>query len=159
MGIGSPRNEKGSLYVYEYFNGKWGKRIIYNDQDEKNMKGVALGDINGAGKQTILLATGFPNAKIMTLESEAKGFKKKLIGTIASLFKLDKPEFNSMVALISQANKNTNLIIGGTTIYPDKKIGWEGADQGYLVVYSKKGNIWIPKIIETKNILGMDMEK
>jgi hypothetical protein len=159
VGIGSPRNEKGSLYVYEYSNGKWGKRIIHNDQDEKNMKGVALGNINDTGKQTVLLATGFPNAKIMILESEAKDFKKKLIGNIASLFKLDKPEFNSMVALISRANKNTNLIIGGTTTYPDKKIGWEGADQGYIVIYSKKGNAWIPKIIEARNILGMDMEK
>ena len=159
LGIGSPRNEKGSLYIYEYSNNKWEKRVIYNDQDEKNMKGVALGDINGTGKRTVLLATGFPNAKIMTLTSEVEGFKKELIGTIASLFKLDKPEFNSMVALIFQSGRNTNLIIGGTTTYPNKKIGWEGADQGYLVVYSKKENTWIPKIIETKNILGMDMEK
>lgn len=157
IGIGTPGDEKGSLYIYEFRNKKWEKSIIHNDPEEKNMKGVAIGDISNDGKKQILLATGFPNAKIMILNWNGKDFDKKNIGTISSLLQEKNGEFNSMAALINKDNNITQLIVGGMTTFPKQKISWEGTNKGFIVVYKKENSNWVGAVLETRSILGMDL--
>ncbi|MDP2649466.1 MAG: hypothetical protein Q8P10_01340 [bacterium] len=156
IGIGSPRNEKGSLYAYEFSNGSWNKKIIYNDPDEKNMKGVALDDIYRDGIQRFLLATGFPKAKIQILTLKNNKLEQENIGNAASFFNIQGAEFNSMAAM-TEGSSQKRLFIGGTTIYPKKNIGWEGANGGFLLEYQKKNNKWEGNILNKNNILGMDI--
>jgi hypothetical protein len=156
VGIGSPRNEKGSLYTYDLSGAEWKKSIIYNDKEEKNMKGVTYGDIYRDGIQRILLATGFPNGKVVILTWNKNKFDIEEIGKISSLFNLKGREFNSMASIIQRNSETNNLLIGGTTTYPEKKIGWEGADAGFISLFNNNGGRWKSKILDTGNILGMD---
>lgn len=157
IGVGSPRGEKGTLYAYEYTNNQWNKFAIHNDEGEKNMKGVVMGDIYGDGKQNIVLATGFPNANVYSIEWNGKEFEKKKIGQISSLFNEKDAEFNSMVSLLRKQEGKVQLIVGGMTVFPKEKIGWEGTEKGFIVQFTQKDeNTWTPTIIESRNVLGMD---
>jgi hypothetical protein len=159
IGVGSPRNEKGSLYSYSYQNGQWKKSVIYDDPNERNMKGLDIGDVYGDGKQRILLATGYPKANIILLSWNGKEFENEKIGSISDLFNNPEAEYNSLVAIIDKKNPK-QLFIGGMLNFPKEKIGWEASDKGYVVKYAKnEKDEWTPTIIEdNKNILGMDLE-
>ena len=156
IGIGSPRNEKGSLFAYEYKNDKWDKTIIHNDGEEKNMKGVAIGNIYNNGKKQTLLATGFPDAKIKIFDWNGNGFTVQEIGSISQLFPKSDSEYNSMAAILDLNDKNKNIIIAGTETFPKQKIGWEGSNKGFLIKYTMKNNIRTSMILDRNNLLGMD---
>lgn len=159
IGVGSPRNEKGSLYSYIYQNGQWKKSVIYDDSEERNMKGLDIGDVYGDGIQRILLATGYPKANILLLNWNGKEFEKEIIGSVSDLFHNLEAEYNSLVAIIDKENPK-QLFVGGQLNFPKEKIGWEASDRGYVVKYEKnEKDEWIPSVIEkNKNILGMDLE-
>lgn len=160
IGVGSPRNEKGSLYAYEYIDNKWKKTIIHNDLEEKNMKGVSIGDIENNGRQEIVLATGFPNGKVIIIAWNGKSFKEKQVGTISSLFgSIKDGEFNSMAATHLTRGNDSSLFIVGMTTFPSKKIGWEGTDKGFIVYFDKRDGKWTKAVIDTSSVLGMDMYK
>src|SRR3989344_1467413 len=156
IGIGSPRNEKGSLVVYDFFNSSWNKKEIYRDSSETNMKAGALADVFDDGKQRILLATGFPEAKIMLLTWKINKFEINQFGTISSLFNIKGAQFNSMAVSLQKDPVSTNLIIGGMTTYPNKKIGWEGTKDGFIAHYKMDKNLRTNKVIETRSVLGLD---
>ncbi|MCL4364035.1 hypothetical protein M1328_02235 [Patescibacteria group bacterium] len=158
VGIGSPRGLPASLFSYTYKNGSWEKSTIYNDPQETNMKGVVLVDPNHTGKQQILLATGFPQAKIFLINWDGEKFIYNQLGTVASLFpKIKDGQFNSMVALANAEENNVNFYIGGMITFPKQNIGWEGTNKGFLVKYIQKNNGWKTVIIDKSSILGMDI--
>jgi hypothetical protein len=160
IGIGSPRNEKGSLYAYEYVNNQWKKTIIHNDLEEKNMKGVSIGDIENNGRQEIVLATGFPKGKVIIIAWNGTYFKERQVGTISSLFPSIKDgEFNSMAATYLTRGNESSLFVVGMTTFPSKKIGWEGTDKGFIVYFDKRDGKWIKAVIDTSSVLGMDLYK
>ncbi len=155
VGIGSPRNDPGSLIAYDLKDGEWQKTIVHNDKTELNMKGVAVGTLHSADR-SILLATGFPNANIMTFNWTDNQFSQKSIGSIAALFNLPDAQYNSMVAAIPQ-DKDSTFVVAGNTLFPKEKIGWEVTNKGFLVQYDAAENSWLPTIISTQNILGFDL--
>jgi hypothetical protein len=154
VGIGSPRNEPGSLIAYQYGNGNWEKSAVYDDKIEKNMKGVAFGEIN-PGEKSILLATGFPDANIMTFRWNGTNFDRSDLGSVRSLINLPDAQFNSMAAIITN-DVPKHLIIVGSTVFPKQKIGWEATDKGYLIDFIKSNGKWTPTIIDSHNVLGLD---
>lgn len=154
VGIGSPRNEPGSLIAYQYKDGAWSKSVIYDDKTEKNMKGVAFGTIDGQQK-SILLATGFPDANIMTFRFNGTKFDRSDLGSIRTLFNLPDAQFNSMASVITN-DATKYLFVGGSTVFPKQNIGWEATDKGYLVDFTKQNGKWTPQIIDTHNIQGLD---
>lgn len=160
IGIGSPRNEKGSLYAYEYKNNQWEKIIIHNDLEEKNMKGVAIGAIEDSNRQEILLATGFPKGKVIIISWDGKQFKEKQIGTISSLFNdIKDGEFNSMAAANTNSNNTFSIFVAGMITFSSKNIGWEGTNKGFIVYFNKQNGQWTKEIIDKSNILGMDLHQ
>lgn len=155
IGIGSPRNEPGSIIAYDFLDGTWKKTTLHNDATELNMKGVAIGPLGGKVR-TILLATGFPNANIMTFRWNDEAFIPTTIGSIRRLIDMPDAQFNSMAAAIMPETTNA-FIVGGSTVFPKQKIGWEATDKGFLVRYDLQKNSWLPTILSSQNILGFDM--
>lgn len=156
IGIGSPRNEKGSLYAFEYTAGKWQKTVVYDDKEEKNMKGVDIADIYRDGKNRILLATGFPNANVKILTWNGKTFDSESVGRISSAFNNPDGEFNSMAANIYKTGNYPSLIIGGMETFPQKNIGWEVTDKGFLMEYTKGNAGYTGSLISSRSILAVD---
>lgn len=157
IGIGSPRGEPASLYTYTFMNNGWQKKLVYTDSKESNFKGVAIGRIFTDDKTGILLASGFPQAKIMTFYWTGRQFEKKDIGTVASLMKERDAQYNTMATLYSYNGGNKAFFIGGTTVFPLQNIGWENSTKGFTIAYFLTKDKWEPKIIDTENILGMDI--
>ena len=164
IGIGTPGKNPGSVYLYSYDGSKWNKQLFYNDSIERNMKGLTIGDLDNDGKNEVVLATGFPNGVVHIFKwDEAKGkFSDNIIGRISDFFNLTGAEFNSMATEIGDFDSDSEkeIIVGGTTTFPEKKIGWEGADSGYLVMFKRnKSGEWQGKILDTHNILAVDAGK
>ena len=60
-----------------------------------------------------------------------------------------------MAALVIPGTKD--VVIAGMSIFPEKKIGWEASDQGFIVFYADKNGTLSPTVVDTPNILGMDL--
>lgn len=163
IGIGTPGKNPGSVYIYSFEDEKWDKTLLHDDTIERNMKGLTIEDINNDGSKEIVLATGFPNGVINIFKKDGNedNFNNGIIGNIASLFNLERAEFNSMAVEVFDINgdKKKEIVVAGTTTYPERKIGWEGADSGFLVVFKEKGGGWDKEILETQNFLALDIVK
>jgi len=156
VGIGSPGDRKGSVYIYDWNVSRWDKKLLYNDTNEKNMKGLTIGDVYNDGKNRIVLATGFPDGIVSIFEWNGKKFDRKIIDNISSSFNMRGWEFNSMAAEIQDVDgddKNEILVSGMTTL--PKKIGWEATDIGFLVVYKWNGTDWTKRVLDNRSVLGM----
>ncbi|MCR4263889.1 MAG: hypothetical protein NUV98_04195 [Candidatus Roizmanbacteria bacterium] len=156
VGTGSPRNEKGSVFSYELVDGTWNKKVLYNDPEEKNMKGITVADLYKNGKNIIVIGTGFPKAHIFTLEWNGATFERKNIASIGSLFD-GAGEFNTMATIVLN-RRDPTIITAGMRVFPDEKIGWEATEKGFVVEHVYKDGAWKQKIISTKSVLGMDIQ-
>ncbi|MCX6709985.1 MAG: hypothetical protein NTV63_03485 [Candidatus Woesearchaeota archaeon] len=163
IGIGSPGQKPGSVYIYSYDSGKWEKTLLHNDSTEKNMKGLVIGDLENDGENEIVLATGFPKGivHIFHWNKEEKKFSDKVIGAISELFNISEAQFNSMAAEIVDfdLDGNKEILVAGTTTFPNKKIGWEGADSGYLVLFKiQPDGSWEKRLLNSNNVLSLDIK-
>ncbi len=155
VGLGSPRNNPGSFLAYDFTNGVWEKTVIHKDDTELNMKGVDVGEINGTAR-SVLLATGFPNANIMTFHWDGKGYVPTPVGSIRTIFNVPNSQFNSMVAAIVPETKSA-FVVAGNTVFPQQNIGWETTNKGFLVLYLGRLGTWTPTILSQDNVLALDV--
>ncbi len=156
IGLGSPRMEPGSLVSYTFNGSSWDKTAIHNDTKERNMKGVALAR-NTGNVRPIILATGFPDARIMSFVWDGGALRSTNITSLRS--HIDKPgaEFNAM-AVILPNKTDARFVVGGMTVYPEQKIGWEQTREGFLMDAKRDGNTWKTRMLLTGNVLSLDSQ-
>ncbi len=152
IGTGSPRDITGSVYTYYYDNNKWVKQRIYNDPNEKNMKGLAMSKMQGE-LEKVVIGTGFPNAKILIMNWNNNTFETSEVIQITHLIS-KSGQYNIMSTLVDEEG---DILTGGMTTFPDKNIGWEASDQGFITLHRLQDNKWHSTVISQRNILGMDL--
>ncbi|QQS44415.1 hypothetical protein IPM65_02340 [Candidatus Roizmanbacteria bacterium] len=154
VGTGSPREVPSSIIAYEYTDGVWQKKEVYTDPKVKNMKGLAISDYEQDGRDSIILATGFPESILYQLAWDGAGFSVKELAKISSVVQ-NGGQHNAMAAVVLPQSKN--IITAGMSTFPEKKIGWEASDTGFLVYHTNNNGTLSSQIIDTPNILGMDL--
>lgn len=153
IGLGSARNEKGSVLAYHQTNSGWKKTMVYTDPKEKNLKSVEIGDILSNGTQQILIATGFPDSEILAAEWKEGKFNIKELGKVSTILKMPGAEYNSMAVI----HAGKNIINGGFMTFPLEKKGAEMSNSGFLIDYKFINNSWIPEVIGKESIWAMEL--
>jgi len=158
------KKEFASLVLYEWKDGKWSKLTVEDKVQEKNMKGLAIGDAYNKGKNAIVLATGFPQGLVYTYEWNGSKFERIFVGNISEIFKVyvDNSIFpdimhNSMEAQIKDVDGDgkNDIVVSGMS--HTKKFGWEATTLGFTVVFKWNGNKWHYKVLDSYAVLGMDI--
>lgn len=153
IGTGSPREVPSAIIAYEYSSGLWEKKEIFTDPKAKNMKGLVVTDYEQNGKDSIVLATGFPDSVLYHLVWDGSSFTVTELDKASSVVQ-HGGQHNAMAALVLPESKN--IITAGMSTFPEEKIGWEATDKGFIVYHTNKNGTFSPRIIDNPSILGMD---
>jgi hypothetical protein len=163
-GLIPTKKEFASLSIYEWENGNWNKSVIENEVLEKNMKGLALGDVYNKGKNAVVVATGFSDGLLYAYEWNGKKFSKSFVGNISKIFEVyfDNsiiPDImhNSMEAQIKDVDGDgkNEIIVSGLS--QTKKFGWEATTLGFTVIFKWDKNKWNYEVLDKYSALGMDV--
>lgn len=151
------------LFMYQWGNGGWRKRLVHKERVEEDMKGLTVGDPYNSRKDVLLLATGWPQALISAFSWEKDQFAKKPVGNIARLFEPYNPirrlEYNAMEVQVKDLSGDgrQELVVAGLTKAPG--FGFEATVLGFLLVLRYDGTQWSHQILDQYAVLGMDIGK
>lgn len=151
------------LFMYQWRDGGWRKRLVHKERVEEDMKGLTVGDPYNSRKDVLLLATGWPQALISTFSWDREQFTKKLVGNVAELFKpynpIERLEYNTMEVQVKDlfGDGKKELVVAGLTKAP--KFGFEATVLGFLMVFQYDGAQWSHQILDQYAVLGMDVGK
>src|SRR5690606_10817669 len=109
-----------------------------------------ISDYEQDGRDSIILATGFPESILYQLAWDGAGFSVKELAKISSVVQ-NGGQHNAMAAVVLPQSKN--IITAGMSTFPEKKIGWEASDTGFLVYHTNNNRTLSSPIIDTPNIL------
>lgn len=154
VGTGSPREVPSSIIAFEYTNGLWEKKEVFTDPNAKNMKGLVVTDYDQNNKDSIILATGFPDSTLYHIVWDGSAYVSTELDQVSTLLS-NGGQHNAMATLI--VPNSQNIITAGMSTFPEKKIGWEATDKGFIIYHSHNNDRLSPRIIDTSNILGMDL--
>jgi len=154
VGTGSPRDVSISVFAYEHANGAWSKKEVFTDANAKNMKGLVVTDYDQNGEKSIILATGFPDSTLYHISWDGSSFVPIEIDRISSLLQ-NGGQHNAMAAFVIPDTQN--VITAGMSTFPEQMIGWEASEKGFIAYYSNKNGILSSNLVDTMNILGMDL--
>ncbi len=154
VGTGSPREVPASIIAYEYSEGVWEKKEIFTDSKAKNMKGLVVTDYEQNGNDSIVLATGYPDSVLYHLVWDGVAFTVTELDKTSSVVQ-HGGQHNAMAALVLPGSRS--IITAGMSTFPEQKIGWEASEKGFIVYHAYENGTLSARIIDTPNILGMDL--